>query len=719
VALDGALRTMLGARSVAMVGASPKFDSPGNHMVKQLIIGGFSGEAAAVNPNYDEVEGIACYPTLDAVPFVPDLVLLGVGNHRLEEQMSQAAGCGARGVVVFASALEDPPRNPTLAARIGRIAGEAGMAVCGANCMGFADVERGLRALAYEERTDLEPGNVAWISHSGSAFSALLHAERGIHFNLAVSTGQELSATMADYMLYALERPSTRVISLFLETIRDPDGFKLALETAAERDVPVVALKVGRTSTSRRLVAAHSGALAGDDAAYEALFDAYDVARVGSLNEMADLVELLGAGRRAAPGGLAAILDSGGERAHLVDAAADLDVPLARPSKETLRGVAARLEPGLPAVNPLDAWGTDNDPYNIFLDCSRHLAEDPDTGAFAYVVDLHSDRAERGHAWAALRAWASTSKPFAVVCGVTSAIQESAATSLRSAGIPVLEDVNSGLRAFRHLFDRRDARALPSATLPNLIPGHVRDHWRETLATGTRLGEAEALSMLADYGIPVARTDAADGLDAALASAGRMGYPVVLKTAAASHKTDLGGVKLGIEGPNALISAFHEMSSRLGPSVTVQEMAQPGVEMALGIIRDPQFGPLVMVAAGGVLIEILGDRRLALPPIDEARAMRLIDRLAVRPLLHGVRGAPPADAYSLALAMSRLSVLACDLGDLIGAIDINPLIVGPNGCVAVDALVEPPRENAPGDLRRTRETAGGTHPNARPRPHGY
>ena len=253
-----------------------------------------------------------------------------------------------------------------------------------------------MRALAFEERADLEPGNVAWISHSGSAFSALLHAERGIHFNLAVSTGQELSTTMADYMLYALERDSTRVISLFLETIRDPDNFKRALATAAERDVPVVALKVGRATASRRLVAAHSGALAGDDAAYEALFDAYDVARVGTLNEMADLVELLAAGRRAAPGGLAAILDSGGERAHLVDAASGLDVPLAQPSEETLRGVAARLEPGLPAVNPLDAWGTDNDPYNIFLDCSRYLAEDPDTGAFAYVVDLHSEQGRAG-----------------------------------------------------------------------------------------------------------------------------------------------------------------------------------------------------------------------------------------------------------------------------------------------------------------------------------
>src|SRR5215212_5616672 len=411
---DGALRAMLEARSVALVGASPKRGTPGNQMVRQLTVGRFTGETAAVNPKYEDVEGVACYPTLEEVPFVPDLVLLGVGNRLLEEQMVAAAERGARGVVVFASGLEDPPREPPLTERLRRIAREAGLVVCGGNCMGFADIERGLRALAFEERADLEPGGVALISHSGSAFSALLHAERGIRFNFAVSTGQELTTTMADYMLYALERESTRVISLFLETVRDPERFRLALETAAERDVPVVALKVGRTPISRRLVTAHSGALAGDDAAYEALFDAYGVARVGTLNEMADLVELLGAGRRAAPGGLAAILDSGGERAHLVDAAADLEVPLARPSEATLRDVSARLEPGLPAVNPLDAWGTDNDPYNIFLDCSRYLADDPDTGAFAYVVDLHSDRAERGHAWAAERVWASTQKPFAV-----------------------------------------------------------------------------------------------------------------------------------------------------------------------------------------------------------------------------------------------------------------------------------------------------------------
>jgi acyl-CoA synthetase (NDP forming) len=688
VAANGALRAVLEARSVAVVGASRKPGTPGNRMVKELLVGGFSGELAAVNPRYDTVEGVACYPSLGDVPFAPDLVLLGVGNRLLEEQMAAAAERGARGVVVFASGLEDPPREPPLTRRLELIAREAGLVVCGGNCMGFADVERGLRALAFEERADLEPGGVTLISHSGSAFTALLHAERGVRFNLAVSAGQELTTTMADYMSYALERESTRAIALYLETVRDPATFRQALETAAERDVPVVALKVGRTETSGSLVTAHSGAMAGDEAAYDALFDAYGVTRVGTLNEMADLLELLGSGRRAAPGGLAAIHDSGGERAHLVDAASDLGVPLARPSEETLRRVAAWLEPGLPAVNPLDAWGTGNDAYRIFLECSRHLVHDPDTGAFAYVVDLHSEEADRNHAWVAERIWASTDKPFAVVCGLASAIQRSAAAHLRSAGVPVLEDVASGLRAFGNLFERRDARALPPLDPPDLPPENVRRHWREALAAGGGLQEADALRMLADYGISTARTSAAADLDGVLGAAERIGYPVALKTAAASHKTEVSGVVLGLEDDDALSDAYRGMAERLGPAATVQEMSEPGVEMALGVVSDPQFGPLVMVSAGGVLIETLRDRLLALPPLDETRARRLIDRLEARPLLDGVRGRPAASVAALARSMARLSLLAQDLGDLIGALDVNPIIVGPRGCVAVDALVE-------------------------------
>lgn len=686
---DSALRTMLEARSVAIVGASPKPGTPGNEMVEQLLFGGFRGEAATVNPKYDEVGGLPCYPSLEKVQFVPELVLLGVGNHQLEEQMVAAAERGVRGVVIFASGLEATPRDPSLTERLAGIARASDMVICGANCMGFMNLERNLRALAFREPPGLEPGGVAFVSHSGSAFTAMMHAQRGIRFNIAVSAGQELTTTVADYVLYALGLDSTRVIALFVETVRDPEGFVTALELAARRDVPVVALKVGRTTSAGRLVTAHSGALAGDAAAYEALFDAYGVSRVDTLNEMADLLELLGPGRRAASGGLSTVHDSGGERAHMIDIADKVGATFAHPSEETLRRIAGRLDPGLPAVNPLDAWGTGHDSENVFLDCSRYLLEDPDTGAFAFAVDLAGVAAKRSYVNIAERIFASTDKLFAVVGGLSSAIEPSTANHLRSVGVPVLEDVASALRAFQRLFERRDLRVLSPSEPPEPVPESVRNRWREKLGAGRSLPEAETLAMLTDYGVTVARAITAKSLAETLDAADSLGYPVALKTAAAAHKTEVKGVQLSITDRDAMEVAYLKMAARLGPVVTVQEMAPPGVEMALGVVRDSQFGPLVMVAAGGVLIEILRDRRLALPPLDEARARRLVDCLASRPLLDGVRGAPAADVSALARAASRLSLLARDLGDLIEALDVNPIIAGPQGCVAVDALVEP------------------------------
>jgi hypothetical protein len=195
--------------------------------------------------------------------------------------------------------------------------------------------------------------------------------------------------------------------------------------------------------------------------------------------------------------------------------------------------------------------------------------------------------------------------------------------------------------------------------------------------------------LLADWGIPVVAAEVAADLDGALAAGGRVGWPVALKTAApgVAHKSDVGGVRLGLDGPDRLAAAYAELAGRLGPRVVVAAMAGPGVELALGVVADPQFGPLVMVAAGGVLVEVLRDRRFALPPVDHRRALGMLDRLAVRPLLDGVRGGRPVDRDAVADAVVRLSALAVDLGDRLAALDINPLVAGPGGCVAVDALV--------------------------------
>jgi acetate---CoA ligase (ADP-forming) len=689
-----ALGAMLEGRSIAVVGASQRPGSFGEMLMVQLVRGGFDGRVHPVNPNYSEVMGIPCLASLDELPEPVDVAILGVANAKLEVQLARAAAVGSRSAVIFASCHEpSTPDGPPLAERLADIASEAGMAVCGGNGMGFVNVERRLRACGFWEPLDLEPGGITFVTHSGSAFSAMLHARRGLRFNLVVSAGLELVTTVADYMAYALEQPSTRALALFLETVRDPAGFRAALGRAAERDIPVVALKVGRTGRSREMVAAHSGALAGDDAAFEALFDAYGVLRVGTLNEMADTLELLSSGRRAAPGGLAAIHDSGGERAHLIDVAEDAGVLFAAIGEKTRARLAGFLEPGLPAVNPLDAWGTGNDADEIFTGCMLALLDDPDTAALAFGVDLTPEVGENDYMKAALGVFEGTDKPMAVLANLTSAIASQDAATLRSNGLPVLEGTESGLRAFGHLMAYRDGRSRPAAASQAGLDGELAERWRVRLAMGDPLDEADSLTLVASYGIPVVPWELTRTLDETLAAADRLGWPVALKTAApgVAHKSDAGGVWVGLDGPDALRRAHAHLVDRLGPLTIIQPSVSPGVELALGVVRDPQFGPLVMVGAGGMLIEVLADRRFGLPPIDETRAMAMIDRLAVREILRGTPDRPAADLGAVAAAIVALSRLAEDLGDELEALDVNPTIALPDRCLAVDALVIPRR----------------------------
>lgn len=690
-----ALECMLEARSVAVVGASVREGSVGHQALVELVEGGFRGPIFPVNPKYDEVLGIRCVGTIADVGDPVDLTILAVGNALLEEQLRVAADAGSRSAVIFASCYEAPREDaPPLTERLAAIAREAGMAVCGGNCMGFTNLEKGLWALGFYEPKGLRPGPIAFISHSGSAFSALLHNDRGLSFNVAVSSGLELVTTAADYVRYALSLDSTKAIGLFVEGVRDSDNFLRALEAANERDVPVVALKVGREALTREMVTAHSGALAGEDGAYEALFEAFGVLRVESLDEMADALALFGSGRRAGPGGLATIHDSGGERALLVDSAASVGVPLARISEETTRRLADLLEEGLLPVNPLDFWGTGRDAHYIVTGCMRALLDDPDTAALAFGVDLTTeDQPDMGYIRMAEEVFPETGKPFAMLSNFSGGIDRDDVRQLEEAGIPVLEGTLTGLAAFRHLFEYRDHRSLPRVEGTTPVPLEVRERWLERLSIADPLYEAEGLSLLSDFGVPVVPVTVVGSLDDAVAAAERLGFPVALKTGMPeiSHKSDIGGVRLGLVNGVQVKEAYNDIAGRLGPVVTVARMASPGVEVHLGIVRDPQFGPLVLVAAGGVLVEVLKDRRLALPPLDDVRARRLIDLLASRPLLDGVRGQPAADVDALARAVVAISWLAHDLGDHLEALDANPVICGPDGCLAVDALVVPRR----------------------------
>jgi len=709
------LAPMLEARSIALVGASPRPGTFGQRMVAEVTRSPSRPEIHLVNPRYAEIAGRRCVPSLADLDDPVDLVLLGVPDAALEQQLTLAARRGDRSAVIFGNAHEDQPPagRPGLRERLAAVARSAGLQLCGAGCMGFVNVTRGLRAIGYAEPEAPPAGPVALVTHSGSVFSTMLRARRGVGYTVAVSSGQELVTAAASYLDYALGLPETRVLALVLEAIRDPGQLRRVLAVAAARDLPVVLLAAGRSAGGRAMVAAHSGALAAGDGSWEALARAYGVHRVGDLAELTDTLELFAIGRRIArtrPGagtgrGLASVHDSGLERAHAADLAEDIGVPFAAIGETTAARLAEILDPGLTPANPLDVWGTGANTRGLFASSLITLAGDPSVDAVALAIDLVRELdGDESYPLAALDAAAQTTKPLVVLGNLASAVDPDQATRLRQHGIPVLEGLRTGLLALRHLLDH--AERAPGTVSPGhvssgtVLPGTVspgpgaacarRDRGADLLAAGLT-GGAPWLDLLREYGIVTAAAWEASDADGVLAAAKQIGYPVVLKTAdpTVTHKSDAGGVLLGLRDRAELARAYASLSARLGPRVLVCESVPAGTELAVGIARDPDLGPLIVVGAGGVLVELLADRAVALPPVDERTARQMVAGLRVARLLAGARGAPPADLAAVVRAIVGVSAVAAELGGQLAALDVNPLICGPGGAVAVDVLALP------------------------------
>jgi acyl-CoA synthetase (NDP forming) len=694
------LSRMLAPQSVALVGASTVPNVAGNDMVLELQVSRYPGRVYPVNPKYDEVEGYECFPSIADLPEVPDLAVLGIGNSALESQVASAIELGVGGLVIPGSAMlpSDTP-DDSLRRRIRTMAQAADLPIVGGNCMGFYNVEKWFRAFPFNRPYELREGGVTLIAQSGSVLTALLWNDQKLRFNLAISPGQELVTTTSDYMDYALAQESTRVIALFIETVRSPEKFIRVLRRAAELDVPVVALKAGRSAEAAELALSHSGAIAGDDAAYQTLFERYGVLSTKSLDELAATSLLLSDRRRPARGGLATIHDSGGERELLIDLAADIGVPFARISDETKATLAEHLDHGLEPINPLDAWGTGNEYQTIFEHCWQALIDDEDTAIGVFVIDLTSGfYLHESFARICRRVHRRTTKPIAMMTNHIGTDSQDLARRMTDLGIPVLDGTVAGLLAVRHALTYRDFTVRPEIAPPTRPAASVTARWRARLGEPRPLTEGEGLDLLADYGVPTVAHRVVSDAEAAVAAAGELGFPVVMKTAAPGilHKSDVGGVVLNLVDDEEVRVAHADLAGRLGAEVLIAPMTLPDVEMALGVVSDPQFGSMVLVAGGGVFIEILGDRQLGLVPIDRPIAERMIDKLHVAPILDGIRGRPPVDKASVAAALVGLSNLAADVGDLIAELDVNPLAVSARGCTALDALVIPTAVTAEG-----------------------
>ncbi|HSD70231.1 MAG TPA: acetate--CoA ligase family protein [Woeseiaceae bacterium] len=684
------LDPLLRPTSVAIVGASSSGDTMGHWALRNLLKGGYPGRIYPVNPRYGELQGVRCFASIAALPEVPDMVMFTVGDHRIESVLDEAIAAGIPAGVLMSSLVLDDDNAPPLKERVRRKVQDAGMLVCGANGMGYYNIRDHVWACGFDSRTHEAPGNVSFISHSGSGMCGIVDCEERIRFNFACSAGNELAVTMDQYLDFVLDLPETRVVGLFVETARNPQGFRAALQKAVERRIPIVALKVGRTERAAQLTVSHSGAMAGDDATYDALFDRYGVQRVRDMDELATALILFAELHPVGPGGLVSLHDSGGERQLMVDLCDETGVPLTELQQHTVAALEQVLDPELPAVNPLDAWSRGGpDAGKQMIQALTLMMQDPGAAMGAVV----HDRAPHGLVYESYIAYMrlaheASGKPAALVAARQGTGCDARVVSSTHAGLPVLDGLPAFLRGVRALFDYRDFTAV-KMTMPATAPAWAVAKWQDRLTGGTTLDEVFSLQLLQDFGLPASPCEIAGNEADVVAAARKIGYPLALKTAMPGmlHKTEHKGVYLGIAGEAELLQKYHELLRRVGSRVLVAPMAEPGVEMILGARRDEQFGPVVVLGFGGILAELTRDVAFALPPFDAAYARRRIDRLKLRPLLNGARGKPAADIDAYCRMASDFSVVVDAMRDAVQEIDINPVIVGSNSCVAVDALI--------------------------------
>jgi acetate---CoA ligase (ADP-forming) len=685
------LDTLLRPRSIAVLGATERAGTVGRTVVENLLKGGFGGALYAVNPRYESVCGVRCFPSLAAIPEHAEHVIFAVSDERVEAALGDAIAHGVRAATLMSSLVLENDEPPLLRDRVLARIRSAGLVVCGANGMGFYNFMDGVWACGFQTRMHARGGNVAYISHSGSGMCGIVDTEERIDFNLVVSTGQELAVSMDEYLDFALDQPSTRVVGLFMETARNPEGLARAFDKARRKRIPIVALKVGRTELAAKLTVSHSGAIAGDDGAYQALFDRYAVQRVSNMDELATALIMFAQPHPVGAGGLVSIHDSGGERQLLIDLAHDANVPLTRLSPASSTKLASILDPGLPPVNPLDAWSTGGPDYHVGMQqCFATLMSDPGAAIGAVIHDRvagggihHSylDYLRAGHR--------ASGKPAFLVANRQGTGADPQVVAATREGFPVLDGVTSFLRGAKCLFDYRDQIARERGAPPQPTAAAVSTWWPR-LARPPKLDEHDAMTLLRDFGLPANPGHIVENEAAARVAARELGYPVVLKTAVRGidHKSDRDGVKLSLADETSVSAAYRDLASRIGPRVLVAPMiTAQGVEMMLGMVRDAQFGPVVLLGFGGVHVEALADVAYAVPPFDANEARRLVDRLRLAPLLHSRRHRHKLAIEAFCEAAARFSALVGALGEELAEMDLNPVIVHADGCTIVDALI--------------------------------
>jgi acyl-CoA synthetase (NDP forming) len=670
------LRSLLTPATVAVVGAGREPGGVGHEVLRSLIDGGYTGRLYAINPHTTEIARCPAYPKVSALPEPVDLVVVAVPVDALEEVVADAGAAGARTAVVLTAGLaETGPAGREIQERLVRTAREYGMRLVGPNCLGALNTDPRVGLAATFAACAPPPGGLAVASQSGAVGIAILgHAVRtGTGISTFVSLGNKADVSGNDLLAYWCEDPGTRGVALYLESFGNPRKFA-RLARAVARRKPVLAVKSGRSAGGRRAGLSHTAAAASPDVAVDSLFAQAGVVRTDTLGELLDAARMLVDQPLPAGARVGIVGNAGGVNVLAADAA---------------EGVGLRV-PEAPEAggNPLDL-GTGVSSAALG-EAITHMAG---TGQVDAIVAVFcATRANNPADALAAIARAVDAVPDLPVAVVLIGLDEPPA-ELGARRAPVYGLPEQAMRALAHAAWYADWRRRPAGVrpaLPDIDPTRARSIVDGALADG---GGWQPLpltaELLACYGIPVVPSIVTSGLDATVAAAARFGFPVAVKAAdpAIVHKSDLGLVRLDLGSAGEVARAYQGIGAALerkDPPVVVQPMRRNGVELIAGVVHDSLFGSLVMVGAGGVYTDLLADRAFQLLPVTDVDAAELWRRLSSAPLLTGYRGSMPADTTALEDVLARLGRLAEDLPE-VAELDLNPLLVFPDGIAAVDA----------------------------------
>jgi acetyltransferase len=685
-------------RSIAIIGATDRKGTIGRELTHNLISYGFTGMVFPVNPNAKVIHSVKCYPSVSEIPAEVDLAIIMVRKDLVLPVAEECGRKGVRGLVVITSGFKEVgPEGAKREEELLACVRHYDMRMIGPNCFGVINTDPSYVMNATFSRTAPLPGKIGFMSQSGALGEAILnHArELGIGFSMFASVGNKADIAGNPLLEFWRDDPATQIILLYLESFGDPENFTKIARSITKKK-PIIAVKSGKTIAGARATASHTGALAGYDVGVDALFDQCGVLRVNTIEALFDLAKAFDlqpppAGRR-----VAILTNAGGPGILATDAAAGLGLDVVSLEPDTETALRTFLPPEAATGNPVDM---------IASACADHyrkalhlLFADSNVDAVicVFVPPIMID--EMAVADAIVGASAHESKPI-LSCFMGPEEETRGADRLKKAGIPVYTFPEAIARTYSLMVKYSDWRKRPMGATPPRPNGvsEVRAALAELSAAGRELllGN-DALELLAKCGIPTATLALPDSVDDAARAAGQIGYPVVLKLDAPGlvHKTDIGGVVTDVRGEEELREKYESLVERARENelsearVAIQAMVAGGVEMVLGMVRDPKFGPMIMCGLGGVFVEVVKDVTFKLPPLSVEDAREMINLLKGKRLLEGFRGSPAIDMAPIVQALLTLSHLVEGF-PFIRELDINPFVVCPDGASskAIDARI--------------------------------